>query len=99
MTAPDQLAETLKKVLARRGRPHGTLSAVYLSLPAKSLYSARKYQGERAMDRSVARINIEHFRRLLAKETDEARRQILLRLLAEEEAKIAEAKPKERKRH
>ncbi len=50
------------------------------------------------MDRAVARLNIEHFRRLLAKETDESRRQILLRLLAEEEAKIVDPKPKERKR-
>jgi hypothetical protein len=50
------------------------------------------------VDRTVARLNIEHFRRLLARETDEARRQILLRLLAEEEAKIADPKPTERKR-
>lgn len=41
------------------------------------------------MDKSVARLNIEHFRRLLEKETDEKRRQLLMRLLAEEEAKIS----------
>jgi len=45
------------------------------------------------MDKSVARLNIEHFRRLLAQETDESRRQLLLKLLAEEEAKIADPKP------
>jgi hypothetical protein len=50
------------------------------------------------MDRTIARLNIEHFRRLLAKETDESRRQVLQRLLAEEEAKLAEPGPKERKR-
>jgi len=50
------------------------------------------------MDRSVARLNIEHFRRLLAKETDEQRRQMLMRLLAEEEAKIADSAPNEKKR-
>jgi hypothetical protein len=50
------------------------------------------------MDRAVARLNIEHFRRLLAKETDESRRRVLLRLLAEEEAKLADPKPHERKR-
>ena len=50
------------------------------------------------MDRSVARLNIEHYKRLLARETDETRRQVLLRLLAEEEAKIAESGPQERKR-
>jgi hypothetical protein len=51
------------------------------------------------VDRTVARYNIEHYRRLLAKETDEARRQMLLRLLAEEEAKVADNAPRERKRH
>lgn len=50
------------------------------------------------MDRTVAHLNIEHYRRLLEKETDETRRQTLLRLLAEEEAKIAGNAPKERKR-
>jgi hypothetical protein len=40
------------------------------------------------VDRTVARMNVEHYQRLLAAETDEPRRQILLRLLAEEEAKI-----------
>ena len=51
------------------------------------MYFAR---GERtpAMDRSVARLNIEHFRKLLATETDEKKRQLLARLLAEEEAKL-----------
>lgn len=49
------------------------------------------------MDRTVARYNIEHYRRLLAKETDEMRRQMLLRLLAEEEAKLADGAPNEHK--
>jgi hypothetical protein len=40
------------------------------------------------MDRTVARLNIEHYRRLLETETDEAKRQIIVRLLAEEEAKL-----------
>ena len=50
------------------------------------------------MDRSVAHLNIAHYKRLLARETDETRRQLLLRLLAEEEAKIADPKPPGRKR-
>lgn len=50
------------------------------------------------MDRTVAHLNVEHYRRLLAKETDESRRQLLMRLLAEEEAKIGDNAPKERKR-
>jgi hypothetical protein len=41
------------------------------------------------MDKFVARANIEHFRRKLAAETDETKRQALMRLLAEEEAKLA----------
>lgn len=50
------------------------------------------------MDKTVARLNIEHYRRLLARETDETRRLTLLRLLAEEEAKLNGAKPPEQKR-
>jgi len=50
------------------------------------------------MDRAVARLNIEHYRRLLATETDEARRQTLLRLLAEEEAKLGDQAPPEKKK-
>ncbi len=41
------------------------------------------------MDKTVAHLNIEHFRRRLAEETDDAKRQMLLRLLAEEEAKLS----------
>jgi hypothetical protein len=41
-----------------------------------------------AVDRTVARLNIEHYRKLLAHETDEIKRQTLLRLLEEEEAKL-----------
>jgi len=50
------------------------------------------------MDRTVARYNIEHYRRLLGNETDETRRQMLLRLLAEEEAKLADNAPIDHKR-
>ena len=42
------------------------------------------------MDKKIAQLNIEHFRKRLATETDEATRQTLLRLLAEEEAKLAD---------
>ncbi len=42
------------------------------------------------MDRTVARLNIEHYRRLLATETDESKRKMLQKLLAEEEAKLAQ---------
>ena len=45
------------------------------------------------MDRTVARLNIEHYRRLLAREIDETSRQTILRLLAEEENKLKLAGP------
>ena len=41
------------------------------------------------MDKLVARLNIEHYRKVLANEADETRRQTLRHLLAEEEAKLA----------
>ena len=40
------------------------------------------------MDKTVADLNIEHFRKLLAVETDPAKRRMIERLLAEEEAKL-----------
>ena len=53
------------------------------------------------MDKTIARLNIEHFRKRLAVERDETTRQTLLRLLAEEEAKLAgstQGPSRERKR-
>jgi len=44
-----------------------------------------------AVDQTVARLNIEHYRKLLAHENDESKRQTLLRLLEEEEAKLKAA--------
>lgn len=41
------------------------------------------------MDKFVARLNIEHFRKMLAEETDAERRRTLATLLAEEEDKLA----------
>ncbi len=41
------------------------------------------------MDRTIARLNIAHFREKLATERDETTRHTLRRLLAEEEAKLA----------
>ena len=42
------------------------------------------------MQRFVARQNIEHYRLLLKHETDPAKRETLLKLLAEEEAKFGD---------
>jgi len=41
------------------------------------------------VDKTIAQLNIAHFRDKLKTETDETTRQTLLRLLAEEEAKLA----------
>jgi len=41
------------------------------------------------MDKTVARLNIEHYRKLLETEIDQKKRETLLHLLAEEEAKLA----------
>jgi hypothetical protein len=38
--------------------------------------------------KNIARLNIEHYRRLLATETDPAKRVMIEKLLAEEEAKL-----------
>jgi hypothetical protein len=54
------------------------------------------------MNRIVARLNIEHSRHALETETDQTKRQTLLRLLAEEEARLeamlkAATKPRSRR--
>ncbi len=43
----------------------------------------------RAVDKAIAELNIAHYRKKLATETDQAKRETLMRLLAEEEAKLA----------
>jgi hypothetical protein len=43
------------------------------------------------LDKTVAELNIAHFRKLLASEADPVKRQTLERLLAEEEAKLKHA--------
>lgn len=40
------------------------------------------------MERTIARLNVEHYKQLLAAELDDEKRQTLKRLLAEEEAKL-----------
>lgn len=43
------------------------------------------------MDRTVAELNIKHFRKLLESESDPDKRRTIERLLAEEEAKLSQA--------
>lgn len=51
------------------------------------------------MDKTVVRLNIEHFREMLSRQLDEPTRQTVFRLLSEEEARFAalERDPKGRK--
>jgi hypothetical protein len=51
------------------------------------------------VDKTVARLNIEHYLKLLANEVDEARRQQIARLLAEEEAKLARFEHTDKRRN
>ena len=44
---------------------------------------------EDPVPKTIAHLNVQHFRKLLAQETDDTKRRTLLRLLAEEEAKLA----------
>ncbi len=41
------------------------------------------------MDKTISRLNIDHFRKMLATEQEQMKREMLLRLLAEEEAKLS----------
>lgn len=43
---------------------------------------------EGGIERIVSRLNIENYKKLLENETDETKRQTLMRLLAEEQAKL-----------
>ena len=44
--------------------------------------------------RTIIELNIRHYRDLLKSETDPSKRQTILQLLAEEEAKLAKLSPK-----
>lgn len=46
------------------------------------------------MDKAVAQLNIEHYRKLLPTETEPSKRATLERLLADEEAKLADEEAK-----
>jgi hypothetical protein len=51
-------------------------------------WRARREDQVALMDKTIAQLNVEHFRRLLANETSEEKRQVILKLLAQEEAKL-----------
>jgi hypothetical protein len=45
------------------------------------------------LDTMVARLNVEHYRKILSEEIDETKRQTLLQLIAEETAKLPARSP------
>ena len=59
-------------------------------MPDKAKRRTRKRRRQ-AVDRTVADLNIAHFKELLAAEIDPVKRQTIERLLAAEEAKLARA--------
>ena len=47
--------------------------------------------------KTIIQLNIDHYRRLLKTETDEARRKVIARMLAEQEAELAKLSKKKEK--
>jgi hypothetical protein len=85
MTQSGHNARLLHRTPARSlARDTKQISAVFW----EAQISISVLAGERLEDRHVARLNIEHYRKLLAAEPDEAKRQTLIRLQAEEELKL-----------
>jgi hypothetical protein len=88
-TAVINFSEQRQSSAARRLLPCGSQGrGICLTFQKSSLTG-----GVCAMDRTVARLNIAHFERLLATETDEQRRALLKKLLAEERAKLSATGP------
>ena len=54
-------------------------------------FAGRRIEWNMAMDWFIHQQNIERYRRLLSQPADEAQRRQLLKLLAEEEAKVRQA--------
>ena len=83
-------------------RHQGESPCRLLNLQRVLVLRASPTTGETDLDspKNIARLNIEHYRRLLATETDPAKRAMIEMLLAEAEAKLraleAERKPDRR---
>ncbi len=70
--------------------------------PAHEPHQRGKYDEEQAqqqedVDKSIAQRDVEYFNELLSKETDENRRTILLRLLADAKERLRQAEEQEEK--
>ena len=51
------------------------------------------YNGSHDLEKTVAKLNVEHYRKLLASEIDDVKRRTIHALLAAEEAKLAASEP------
>jgi hypothetical protein len=77
--------------------PDRLLALISLNYPLK-FCAGTCQKGLRAMERFVHRKNVEHYRQLLKSgQLDDTQRQIILKLLAEEEAKRGPFEPDSRK--
>jgi hypothetical protein len=57
------------------------------------LVAGTAYQRVSVRRKMVARLNIEHYRKVLSEEIDQTKRQTLLQLIAEEKAKLSALSP------
>ena len=74
--------------IAPRNATARFLAAFTRSSATRYASQRRHERGTRLMQIYVARLNIEHFRQLIATETNPKKLDLLRRLLAEEEAKL-----------
>ena len=81
----------------RSGPPPVLPIAAFLHLGSVIFGWIKQFE-TRTVDKTIARLNVERFRKQLANETDETRRKVILRLLADEEAKLAAFKPPQKSR-
>jgi hypothetical protein len=72
----------------RRSSGHALEAAHASHVPKEGLISLL-LGNSASMDKDIAALNIEYYRRKLAEETDPSRRQIIMQLAAKEEEKLA----------
>jgi hypothetical protein len=88
-------------VSENRRRASGPLVCREEDLAESALFNVRNLTwaflrgSEKQMRRFVARLNIDHYRQILAVETDEEKRKLIEQLLTDEEAELKAAKHKD----
>lgn len=91
-------ATAYERCIIQLDREHrvGTRDPIRAAMDETDRYSSilrfiHETKMEGGVDTIVARLKIEHYKKLLETDTDETRRKIVMRLLAEEHAKLVEA--------